>query len=186
MNVPNALTVARIVLVPVIVLVLLETDGASVIAACAFALAASTDGLDGYLARSRRSVTTFGKVMDPIADKLLIVAALVALVGLDRLDAWIAVVIIGRELAVSGLRIVAGHQGVLISASFLGRLKTVSQVVAVIALIAAPDPSAAWVLVLVYAALAATVVSGIHYFVAFRRGGGAATSATGAGPTLDA
>lgn len=170
MNAPNALTVVRILLVPVVVAVLLEADGASALAAAVFAVAASTDGLDGYLARSRRSVTTFGTVMDPIADKLLIIAALVALVGLDRLAAWVAVVIIARELAVSGLRIVAGQQGVVIAASNFGRLKTVSQVVAVLALIAAADPNAAWVLGLTYAAVAITIMSGVDYFLAFRRG----------------
>ena len=170
MNAPNAITTIRILLIPVVVVVLLETDGASALAAAVFALAASTDGLDGYVARSRREVTTFGKVMDPIADKLLIVAALVALVGLDRVAAWVAVAIIARELAVSGLRIVAGQQGLVIAASGLGRAKTVCQVAAVLALIAAGDPDAAWVLALVYAAVAITIVSGLDYFLRFLRG----------------
>jgi CDP-diacylglycerol---glycerol-3-phosphate 3-phosphatidyltransferase len=135
-----------------------------------FALAASTDGLDGYLARSRKDVTAFGRVMDPIADKLLVIAALVALVGLDRLAVWVAVVIIARELAVSGLRIVAGQQGVVIPASGLGKAKTICQAAAVIALIAAGDPRAAWVLVLVYLAVAVTVASGLDYFARFGRG----------------
>jgi CDP-diacylglycerol--glycerol-3-phosphate 3-phosphatidyltransferase len=168
-NAPNAITTIRILLVPVVIVVLLETEGASALAAAVFALAASTDGLDGYVARSRQEVTTFGKVMDPIADKLLIVAALVALVGLDRVAAWVAVVIIARELAVSGLRIVAAQQGLVIAASGLGRAKTVCQVAAVLALIAAGDPRAAWVLVLVYAAVAITIASGVDYFRGFLR-----------------
>ena len=169
-NAPNALTMGRILLVPVLIAVLLEADGASTQAAIVFAVAASTDWLDGYIARARESVTTFGKVMDPVADKLLVATALVGLVGLDRLAAWVAIVVIARELAVSGLRIAAARQGVVIEASGLGRAKTVSQVVAVMALILANDPSAAWVLVLVYGAVAITVVSGIDYFAGYRRG----------------
>ena len=121
-----------------------------------FAIAALTDGLDGYIARSRQSVTTFGKVMDPVADKLMIAAALISLVSLDRLAAWVAMVIIAREFAVSGLRIAAGQQGVVIPASGLGKVKTIVQVVAVLALIAANDPNAAWVQALVYLMVAIT------------------------------
>jgi CDP-diacylglycerol--glycerol-3-phosphate 3-phosphatidyltransferase len=134
-----------------------------------FAIAALTDGLDGYIARSRQSVTTFGKVMDPVADKLIIAAALISLVSLDRLAAWVAMVIIAREFAVSGLRIAAGQQGVVIPASQLGKLKTITQVVAVLALIAANDPDAAWVQGLVYLMVVTTVVSGADYFLNFRR-----------------
>src|SRR3954452_13598836 len=113
LNVPNSLTVVRILLVPVLVVVLLRaTPGGSWIAAGVFALAAVTDTLDGYLARSRRSVTTFGKVMDPIADKLLVAAALISLVSLDRVEPWVAMVIIAREFAVSGLGVAAGREGV--------------------------------------------------------------------------
>src|SRR3954451_12255840 len=112
LNVPNALTVVRILLVPVLVVVLLQaTPHASWVAAAVCAVAALTDSLDGYLARSRRSVTTFGKVMDPIADKLLIAAALISLVSLNRVEPWVAMVIIAREFAVSGLRVAAGAQG---------------------------------------------------------------------------
>jgi CDP-diacylglycerol---glycerol-3-phosphate 3-phosphatidyltransferase len=110
-----------------------------------FALAELTDGLDGYVARSRQAVTTFGKVMDPVADKLMIAAALISLVSLDRLEPWVAMVIIAREFAVSGLRIAAGQQGVVIPASRLGKAKTIVQVAAVLALIASSDPGVAWV-----------------------------------------
>jgi CDP-diacylglycerol--glycerol-3-phosphate 3-phosphatidyltransferase len=170
LNLPNALTLVRILLVPVVVVALIvESPGGSVIAAGVFALAALTDGLDGYIARSRQAVTTFGKVMDPVADKLMVAAALIALVSLDRLAPWVAMVIIAREFAVSGLRIAAGQQGVVIPASSLGKLKTMVQVATVLALIAATHPDAAWVQALVYSMVAVTVVSGADYFLNFRR-----------------
>lgn len=169
-NVPNILTVMRILLVPVLVVALLdETRHGDTIAAVVFALAAFTDGLDGYIARSRKAITTFGKVMDPIADKLLITAALVALVSLNRVAAWVAMVIIAREFAVSSLRVAAAQQGAIIPASILGKIKTVTQVAAVMALIAANNSDAAWVQALVYTAVAATVFSGIDYFLNVRR-----------------
>ena len=170
LNAPNVLTVIRILLVPVVVVALLvETRHGDTIAAIVFALAAITDGLDGYIARSRRTVTTFGKVMDPIADKLLITAALIALVSLDRVAAWVAMVIIAREFAVSSLRVAAAQQGAIIPASILGKIKTVTQVAAVMALIAASDPHAAWVQALVYVTVVATVASGVDYFLNVRR-----------------
>jgi CDP-diacylglycerol--glycerol-3-phosphate 3-phosphatidyltransferase len=169
LNVPNVLTVLRILAVPVIVVALLdETPNGDALAAAVFALAALTDGLDGYIARSRDSVTTFGKLMDPLADKLLIVAALVSLVSLGRLAAWVAMVIIAREFAVTGLRAVAAERGVVISASWLGKVKTALQVAAVFALIIW-DPAPVAVDVLVYAAVAATVISGADYFFGLRR-----------------
>ena len=169
-NLPNVLTLVRILLVPVLVVALLvETPNGSILAAVVFALAAGTDGLDGYVARTRDSVTTFGKVMDPIADKLLIAAALISLVSLDRVAAWVAMVIIAREFAVSGLRIAAAQSGVVIPASSLGKVKTIVQVAAVMALIASDDPHAAWTQALVYAAVAVTVVSGVDYFLNVRR-----------------
>jgi CDP-diacylglycerol--glycerol-3-phosphate 3-phosphatidyltransferase len=152
-----------------VVALTVETPGGSTIAAIVFALAAFTDGLDGYIARSRQVITNFGKVMDPIADKLLIVAALLSLVSLDRLAPWVAMVIIAREFAVSGLRVAAGQQGVVIPSSVLGKAKTIVQVGAVLALIAAGDPNAAWVQVLVYLMVLVTVVSGADYFLNFRR-----------------
>jgi CDP-diacylglycerol--glycerol-3-phosphate 3-phosphatidyltransferase len=170
LNVPNALTLLRILLVPVLVVALLDaTPEAQWVAAAVFALAAFTDGLDGYLARSRRSETTFGKVMDPIADKLLVAAALLSLVSLDRLAPWVAMVIIAREFAVSGLRIAAGAQGVVIPASRLGKVKTVTQIVAILALIAAHETGDWWVQTLLYVAVATTVASGANYFLNFRR-----------------
>ncbi len=168
LNLPNILTVLRIVAVPVLVVALLGVlPGGDALAAAVFALAALTDGLDGYIARSRGSVTTFGKLMDPLADKLLIVAALVSLVSLDRLAGWVAMVIISRELAVTGLRTVAAERGVVIAASWLGKVKTALQIAAVFALIVA-NPAPVWVDVLVYAAVAVTVISGIDYFFGLR------------------
>jgi CDP-diacylglycerol---glycerol-3-phosphate 3-phosphatidyltransferase len=170
LNVPNFLTLVRILLVPVLVVALLEeTPNGDTIAAIVFAIAALTDGLDGYIARSREAVTTFGKVMDPIADKLLIAAALISLVSLDRVAAWVAMVIIAREFAVSGLRIAAGQQGVVIPASLLGKAKTILQVAMVMALIAVADADTAWVQATVYAAVVMTVVSGADYFLNVRR-----------------
>src|SRR5205823_13771846 len=159
-----------LLLVPVLVAVLLQAaPNGSWIASGVFALAAITDTLDGYLARSRRSVTTFGKVMDPIADKLLVAAALISLVSLGRVDAWVAMVIIAREFAVSGLRIAAGQQGIVIPASMLGKVKTIVQVAAVLVLIAADHTNDVWVQVLVYTAVLVTVVSGADYFLNVRR-----------------
>jgi CDP-diacylglycerol--glycerol-3-phosphate 3-phosphatidyltransferase len=169
LNLPNALTMLRILAVPVVVVALLgETPNGDVIAAIVFAGAALTDGLDGYVARSRGSITTFGKLMDPLADKLLIIGALVSLVSLGRLAAWVAMVIIAREVAVTILRTIAAERGLVIAASWLGKAKTVLQIAAVIALIAA-DPAPPWVDVLVYVALAVTVISGADYFFGLRR-----------------
>ncbi len=169
LNIPNTLTMLRILAVPVVVVALLaEVPNGDLWAGIVFTVAACSDGLDGYIARRRDEVTTFGKLMDPLADKLLIVAALVSLVSLGRLQAWIAMVIIARELAVTGLRAVAVEQGVVIAASWLGKLKTALQVAAIIALIAV-DPATLAVNLLVYAALAITVISGADYFFGVRR-----------------
>jgi CDP-diacylglycerol--glycerol-3-phosphate 3-phosphatidyltransferase len=169
LNLPNVLTLLRILAVPVIVVALLgETPNGDALAAGVFALAALTDGLDGYFARSRDEVTTFGKLMDPIADKLLIAAALVSLVSLDRLAPWVAMVIIAREFAVTVIRAIAAERGIVIASSWMGKVKTVLQIAAVFALIAA-NPSPAWVSALVYLAVAATLISGADYFFGLRK-----------------
>ena len=170
LNLPNVLTVIRMLLVPVLVVALLEkTSGGDLLAAVVFATASVTDALDGWLARSRGSVTTFGKLMDPIADKLLIVAALIALVSLGRLEAWVAMVIIAREFAVTVLRAAAGAaEGIVISASPFGKLKTASQVLMVMLLIAFHGRPIGVSLV-VYATVAITVLSGADYFFGLRR-----------------
>ena len=165
-NLPNVLTVVRILLVPVLVAVLLsQSDHGDVFAAFIFALASVTDLVDGWLARSRDDVTTFGKLMDPIADKLLVISALVSLVSIDRLAAWVATVIIARELAVTIARAQADH---VIPAAMWGKVKTVVQVAAIFFLILL-HPSPVWVDVLVYAAVAVTVVSGVDFFLNLRR-----------------
>jgi CDP-diacylglycerol---glycerol-3-phosphate 3-phosphatidyltransferase len=170
LNLPNVLTLLRILLVPVVVVALLDaTPNGSILAAAVFALAAATDGIDGYLARSRQSITNFGKLMDPIADKLLIAAALISLVSADRLAGWVAMIIIAREFAVSGLRVAAGAQGVVIPASPLGKVKTIVQVATVFALIAVQDTGVWWVQTLVYLTVVVTAVSGADYFLNFRR-----------------
>jgi CDP-diacylglycerol--glycerol-3-phosphate 3-phosphatidyltransferase len=171
LNVPNVLTVIRILLVPVLVVALLrKTSGGDLLAAIVFAVASVTDAIDGWLARSRNWVTTFGKLMDPIADKLLIVAALIALVSLNRLEAWVAMVIIAREFAVTVLRVAAGAgQGVVIPASAWGKIKTAVQVAMVMVLIAVHGRPV-WVDLLVYMTVAITVLSGADYFFGLRRG----------------
>jgi CDP-diacylglycerol---glycerol-3-phosphate 3-phosphatidyltransferase len=169
LNLPNVLTVLRIMLVPVLVVALLgNTPSGDVLAAMVFALASLTDFVDGYLARTRDSVTTFGKLMDPLADKLLIVGALLALVSLHRLEGWVAMVIIARELAVTVLRMGATQQGVVMQASMFGKVKTCIQIAAILAVIAVHG-SPLWVSLLVYATVVVTVLSGLDYFFGLRR-----------------
>ena len=169
LNLPNFLTLVRILLVPVLVVALLQESGhGDLLAAGVFAVASFTDAVDGYLARSRNAITTFGKLMDPVADKLLVVAALVVLVQLDRLAAWVAMVIIAREFAVTVTRIGATQMGVVIAANWWGKAKTIVQVAAIFFLIAY-DPTPVWVDLLVYFAVTITVVSGIDYFFGLRR-----------------
>jgi CDP-diacylglycerol--glycerol-3-phosphate 3-phosphatidyltransferase len=143
MNLPNSLTVARIVLVPLLVVVLLTKLRASVLfgvprevlAAAIFGLASSTDWLDGYLARRRKQVTTVGQWMDPLADKLLITAALISLVQTDAVPAWMAAVIVGRELTITALRNRAQSRGLAMPASGLGKWKMGAQVTTILLLI---------------------------------------------------
>lgn len=144
MNLANRITLARMVLIPVFLVVLLGEFPAGVdvprwwlvsqpwIAALIFIALAASDAVDGYVARSRNQVTTFGKFIDPLADKLLVMAALVALVDLEKLPSWIALVIIARELVVSGLRMVAVAEGRVIAASSFGKVKTVLQIAAIV------------------------------------------------------
>jgi len=161
-NLPNVLTVLRILLVPVLVVALLdETANGDLLAAIIFALASLTDAVDGYLARTRDAITTFGELMDPIADKLLIIAALVALVSLQRLAPWVVMVIIARELTVTITRMQAQQQGVVIAANWWGKCKTIVQVAAIFCVIAMGEPTPAWVDGLVYGAVAITVMSGV-------------------------
>lgn len=167
LNLPNAITLARVGLVPVIVVTMLDARrGISPIVPAALVVAAAlSDALDGYLARRHDTITDFGKLVDPIADKALITAALAVLVLQDRVALWVAVAIVARELAVTALRSFARRRGVVVSASPLGKGKATLQIVAIVALILAPDPWAVWSQALVYATLALTLVSGAEYFV---------------------
>jgi CDP-diacylglycerol---glycerol-3-phosphate 3-phosphatidyltransferase len=169
LNAANVLTLVRISLIPVLVAVLLSTlANSDLLAAIVFIIASATDALDGWLARRRKEVTQFGKLMDPLADKLLITSALVSLVALYRLDAWVAMVIIAREFAVTGLRMLAVEQGEVVPASVWGKLKTVSQVAMVLALIWVDRP-AEWVDILIWVTVVITVLSGADYFYKLRR-----------------
>jgi len=178
MNVPNALTILRIFFVPLLVAVLVE-DNVWVnlpvtnewLALAIFLAAAGTDLLDGYLARRWKQVTTVGTLLDPIADKLLISASLVSLVQVGVLPGWIAILIIGREFAVSGLRQIAAAEGYTIKASDLGKTKMLSQVVAVSCLILAVRHPAlrATGLVLMWIVMVFAIVSAISYFRKFWR-----------------
>lgn len=138
----NRVTLARVVLIPVFVVVLLARlpNWGPWIAALIFTVLAATDAVDGYLARSRNEVTTFGKFIDPLADKLLVTAALVALVELGPMPAWIAILIISREFIVSGLRLVAIAEGKVIAASTWGKAKTVFQIIAIVGFIIKDSP----------------------------------------------
>jgi CDP-diacylglycerol--glycerol-3-phosphate 3-phosphatidyltransferase len=166
---PNMITIARILLIPAFVVALLGWadsqkygDAAAWTAFAIFAIAAGTDGLDGYLARSRRQVTTLGIFLDPLADKLLVTAALVGLVELNKLAAWVALVIISREFAVTGFRMLAAAEGEVIAAHWLGKIKTAAQIAMVLALIPkdAPETLAN---VLVGITVVLTVVSAAEY-----------------------
>jgi CDP-diacylglycerol--glycerol-3-phosphate 3-phosphatidyltransferase len=168
LNLPNVLTLLRILLVPVLVAALVqEGGGGDKLAAAVFVLASLTDALDGWIARRQKSVSTFGKLMDPLADKLLVTAALVSLVSLDRVSAWVAMVIIAREFAVTGLRQLAMEHGEVIPASLWGKIKTVFQVAMVLVLILVEN-SPAWVDGLVWVTVLVTVISGADYFFGLR------------------
>lgn len=138
MNTPNKLTVARMIMVPFLVVFLLTGWGGEAnryISLVIFAGASITDWFDGYLARKNNLITNFGKFMDPLADKLLVCSALICMVELDRLAAWIVIIIIGREFIISGFRLIAAESGVVIAANYWGKFKTVSQMFMIILLI---------------------------------------------------
>lgn len=161
MNLPNMITLVRVLLVPIFTFFYLRSPmGANYPAALVFLLAALTDGLDGYLARSRDQVTRFGQLIDPIADKLLITAALLALVEAGHVNTWIALIIIGREFTVSGLRMLAAAEGHVIPASYWGKLKTSTQIVAVAAFLL----GISWAPLLMWIATGTTIFSGVDYF----------------------
>jgi len=174
MNIPIALTLVRIVLVPLVIVFLISSEREHVLIAAVIFLAASlTDWLDGAIARRTNQVTRLGTMLDPVADKLLVAAALVSLVQVDMVPAWMALVIIGRELAVTGLRGVALSMGVVVPASRLGKWKTVTQYVALTLLILEKGVPAEFVPfhlvsgVALWIAMGATVFSGLDYFYSF-------------------
>jgi len=173
MNLPNKLTILRIILVPVFVFVLLvKIPYGEYFAALIFIIAALTDSLDGYLARRWRQITKLGIILDPLADKLLITAALISLVELRQMPGWIAIVIIGREFAVSGLRAVKAEEGIVIPASKWGKLKTITQIIAVILLLLQklylPFTGIKIGMWAMYIAVVITIISGVEYFYRFR------------------
>jgi CDP-diacylglycerol--glycerol-3-phosphate 3-phosphatidyltransferase len=179
LNLANAITIARILLIPVFLVLLLSgipQPYGDIAAAAVFILAAATDKLDGYVARRNKQITTLGQFLDPLADKLLIAAALIALVSQGRIAAWVAMLIIGREIAVSVLRIVGVSQGVSIPADKYGKLKTVLQIVYVVYVLVPTDDIAElihvstdvatiiqWILAGVVVIV--TLASGVRYFL---------------------
>ncbi len=136
MNIPNALTLLRIIAIPVLVVILLiQFEGRELAALIVFVLAALTDMLDGFWARQKKQITVLGQLLDPIADKLLITSALICLVGLRTVPAWMAVIIIGREISVTGFRAIASSKKISIPASILGKIKMNTETITVALLI---------------------------------------------------
>ena len=164
MNLPNKLTVLRVIMIPFFVVFMLTDLGgqySNYIALVIFCVASLTDMLDGKIARKYNLVTNFGKFMDPLADKLLVGAAMICLIPMDKLPAWIVIVIISREFIISGFRLVASDSGIVIAASYWGKFKTVSQMFLILDL---PGHTAVMIeTVLIYLALILTVVSLIDY-----------------------
>lgn len=170
MNTPNKLTVARMILVPFLVLFMLTDLGGEAnryIALAIFVVASVTDWFDGKLARKYNLVTNFGKFMDPLADKLLVCSAMICFIELEKLPAWFVIIIIGREFIISGFRLVASDNGVVIAASYWGKFKTTFQMLMIIYLVVDLQFAYANVvgMVLVYVALALTVISLVDYIV---------------------
>lgn len=167
MNTPNKLTVMRMIMVPFLVLFMLTGWGGDAnrwICLVIFAGASITDWFDGYLARKHNLVTDFGKFMDPLADKLLVCSALICFIEMDRLDAWIVIVIIAREFIISGFRLIAVENGVVIAANYWGKFKTVSQMIMIILLIIhAGGIFDVLAEIFVWISLALTVISLITY-----------------------
>ena len=175
MNLPNSLTLLRILLIPVFIGVYTSPSFRhAVIAAAIFLFASLTDLLDGYLARRWGQITTLGKFLDPIADKFLVIAALILLVDFHRVPAWIVIVIIGRELAVTGLRAIASSSGIVIEADEAGKYKMAIQSISIFVLILSdlrlgPVDFHALGLVFLWIAMIMAVISGVQYFSKFWR-----------------
>jgi CDP-diacylglycerol--glycerol-3-phosphate 3-phosphatidyltransferase len=173
-NLPNSISLFRVLMVPVLMVFLLaDIPAGDIVALGVFLVASASDWLDGYIARRRHQTSVMGAFLDPLADKLLVTAALVSLVGLGDLPAWVAMVVIARELAVTGLRMVAAAKSIIISASRWGKIKTVSQMAAIATLIIEkrwlrPEDWTLWghkvTWYLVVVMLVLTVISGVIYF----------------------
>ena len=167
MNTPNKLTVARMILVPFLVVFLLTGWGGEAnrwICLAIFVAASVTDWFDGHLARKYNLITNFGKFMDPLADKLLVCSAMICMIEVDKLPAWVVIIIIGREFIISGFRLIAAENGIVIAANYWGKFKTVSQMFMLILLIA--DLGGAFNMiaqVLIWVSLVLTIVSLIDY-----------------------
>lgn len=172
LSLPNGVSIIRILAIPFILVLLFSTDKTlQIITALIFLLVAFTDTLDGYLARRRRMVTTLGKFLDPLADKLLIVTALIALISARDVPLWMVIVIVGREIAVTGLRGIAISEGIVISSSMTGKYKTAFEMVSIFFLILGGTRLSIDVhlvgMVLLWIALILAVLSGIGYFSKF-------------------
>ena len=167
MNLPNKLTVLRVCMIPFFVVMLLLNGGENqtyrYIAAAIFIVASLTDMLDGKIARKYNLVTNFGKFMDPLADKLLVCSALICLVDLKQLPAWMVIVIISREFIISGFRLVASDNGIVIAASYWGKFKTTFQMIAVVLLIVGIPALSMVTTAVVWIALVLTVISLVDY-----------------------
>ena len=167
MNLPNKLTILRVIMIPIFVLTLLYDGGENqtlrYVAAAIFIIASLTDMLDGKIARKYNLVTNFGKFMDPLADKLLVCSALICLVELKELPAWMVIVIISREFIISGFRLVASDNGVVIAASYWGKFKTTFQMIAVVLLIVGIPALSMVTTAVVWIALVLTVISLVDY-----------------------
>lgn len=167
MNWPNRITIARVALIPLIVILLqFEAPIFQGLALIAFMIASLTDWLDGYIARRFQIVTNFGKFLDPVADKLLVLSTMIALCGLGRFPAWVCVVVLFRELAVDGLRLVAVEQGRVIAAGKLGKIKTTLQMITLTLALLDTRMFGSFPIteIFMYAAVAMTLWSGIDYF----------------------
>lgn len=167
MNLPNKLTTLRMIVIPIFMIFLMT--GHPVVSAVLFILASITDFLDGFLARRLNLVSNFGKIMDPLADKLLVTAALLCLVQLGHIAAWMVFVILARELLIVSLRAVAASQGIVIAASYWGKFKTVSQMIAIILLLLENFPFG-WdgfplAYIILWIAVILTVISGADYVI---------------------
>lgn len=168
LNLPNKLTLLRVVLIPVFVIVLLTGLFAEpmnrYLAVAIFVIASFTDYLDGHLARKYHLVTNFGKFMDPLADKLLVAAALISMIDLGDIPAWVVIIIISREFIITGFRLIAVENGRVIAASWWGKTKTVSQMVMIIVVLAGWFGPAVHLALIAIAAVL-TVISGVDYIV---------------------